>query len=439
MGLWKSFKGLFKEQATTKSNYVGKGYDFTQWQGANFFGSKNEILRRNEEIFSIVTRLANTLSSLPVHLYRNYEQITNNISELVEQEANPSMSAFQTLNQLEVSRNTNGNGYLFIERDAMGAPINLWAIDPSTVTVKRNIDDNSIWYEVHSEEYNFLVFNTEMIHVKHISPLTGVLGISPIDVLQNTLKFSKAVEDFSLNEMKKKDSFVIKYDRSMDVPKREALIKDFVNMINNHGGAVVQEKGFEYERWQNAFQAGELSATEGITRTKIANAFNVPLSFLNDGQTKSTASTAENVMTQFVQMTLLPIVKQYEAELNRKLLTQNQRHRGYYFKFNVNGLMRGDTSARTQFYQMMIRNGIATPNDLRRLEELPPSKDKEADQLLITGDLYPLNLPISERTKHGTNARSDNQPDLEHNSDNQPDVASQPTKGGDSIGQNQNE
>ena len=102
-------------------------------------------------------------------------------------------------------------------------------------------------------------------------------------------------------------------------------------------------------------------------------------------------------MAQFVEMTLLPIVKQYESEFNRKLLTRNQRAKGFYFKFNVNGLLRGDTAARTNFYQMMIRNGIASSNDLRKLEELPPSDAKNADQLWITGDLYPLDSDVSER------------------------------------------
>ena len=104
-------------------------------------------------------------------------------------------------------------------------------------------------------------------------------------------------------------------------------------------------------------------------------------------------------MAQFVEMTLLPIVKQYESEFNRKLLTRSQRARGFYFKFNVNGLLRGDTAARTEFYQMMIRNGIATSNDLRKLEELPPTDNKNADQLWITGDLYPMDLDIQDRQK----------------------------------------
>lgn len=97
------------------------------------------------------------------------------------------------------------------------------------------------------------------------------------------------------------------------------------------------------------------------------------------------------MMIQFVNMTLLPIVRQYEHEFNRKLLTKEDRKNGMYFKFNLGGLLRGDTSARTQFYQTMLRSGGMKPDEVRMLEDLPPMGGK-ADELWISGDLYPMEM-----------------------------------------------
>ena len=180
------------------------------------------------------------------------------------------------------------------------------------------------------------------------------------------------------------------------------------NLFYKNGGAIIQQAGFKVERYASSFQPTDLNTTEALARTRIANAFNVPLSFLNDGQAKATTNP-EHVMTQFVQMTLIPIVRQYESEFNRKLLTRSQRMQGYYFKFNINGLLRGDTAARTQFYQMMIRNGIATPNELRKLEDLPVSNEPNADKLWFSGDLYPLNLAEQRNTLKGGGTNEENQ------------------------------
>ena len=430
MSLWSNIKAAFtgepqQKAATQNESWDGPGYHFNNWANSNFWGTHNNSLRTNEEVFGVISRLSNTLSSLPIREYHNYKEQHDQVSDLLNGEAKPSMSSFQLINQLEVSRNTDGNAYAWIERDVNGTPVHLWPIDPGAITVKRNTDDNSIWYEVNSDEYHFIVFNTEIIHVKHISPLTGVLGISPLDVLRDPLKFQKAVEDFSLNEMDKKDNYIIQYERSISEEHLKALLKSFKDMVNNNGGAIVQEKGFDIKRYESQFQPGDLSTASSITRSRIATAFNVPLSFLNESLNEGNGRTNEQIMAQFVEMTLLPIVKQYESEFNRKLLTRSQRAKGFYFKFNVNGLMRGDTAARTNFYQMMIRNGIASSNDLRKLEELPPSDAKNADQLWITGDLYPLDSDISERQgKALKNLASD------------PENGDSTTKGGDNSAKN---
>lgn len=384
----KAISSAPKMNSSGGSSWQGQHYNFTPWQNTVFNGSHNEVLSTNETVFSVITRLANTLASLPIHYYKKDSQRdTDGAINLLRMEANSNSSGFQLINDTEVARNLTGNGYIFIQRDQFtGMPMALWALDPDYVTILRNMDDNSIWYRVAEDGFNFTVSSMDIIHVKHIHPLSSLYGISPIDVLRDSLKFQKAVEDFSLNEMSKKDSFVIEYDRSVDSEKRQAIINDFVKMIKQNGGAVVQEKGFKYDRFESRFNPADLASVEGISRIRIANAFDVPLSFVNDNSSKATTNV-EHVMTQFVEMTLAPIIRQYESEFNRKLLTPNQRARGYYFKFNVNGLMRGDTAARTQFYQMMIRNGIATPNELRKLEDMPVAKDKNADKLWFSKDL----------------------------------------------------
>lgn len=426
MGFWKKIKQALRNESTDAS-WEGQHYNFTSWDGINFGGFKTANLENNEEIFSIITRLANTVASLPLHEFKKYDQTSTSLSDLLTVEPNTSMSSYELRNQLEVSRNVSGNGYLFIERDNYLAPIALWPLDPNLVVVKRDIDTGEIWYQVSMNDKNFLLFNTDVIHVKHISPLTDFVGISPLDVLKGTLKFSQAVQDFSLEEMKKKDAFIIKYDRSIDEEKRKALIADFRRMVKENGGAIVQEKGFDIERYESKFQPSDLQTVNSITKQKIANAFNVPLTFLDSGN-QGNAKSSESIMTQFVQMTLIPIVKQYESEFNRKLLTPAQRARGYYFKFNLNGLMRGDTQSRTAFYQMMIRNGLATPNELRKLEDLPEVKEKNANELWFSKDLALLaqadkfNAPTNSSSMRGGENPSDNKNDQSEDaklSDNQ--------------------
>lgn len=386
--------------------WKGKTYDFSNWFGRTFWGIDNGQLATNETIFSVITRLANTLSTLPIKLYRNYDVEMNQAADVLINEPNQNMSSFDLINSLEVSRNEHGNGYALILRDIRMQPLEIIPLDPSCVTEMINNEDGSLWYEVRGQKETMYVHNLDMIHVKHIRGPSRLRGISPLKVLANAIKYDKAVQEFSLSEMEKKESFILSYAANVNDDKRKQIIGDFRRFYAENGGILFKEPGVEIDPIEKKYFASDTLASEKITRSRVANVFNVPVSFLNeDGG--GTYGSNEQEMIRFVQMTLSPIVRQYEHEFNRKLLTKNDRKQGLYFKFNIGGLLRGDTSARTSFYQMMLRSGGMKPNEVRRLEDLPPDKSAMADQLWISGDLYPIDLPVHERKSGKTSTNEE--------------------------------
>ncbi|MDK4629470.1 phage portal protein, partial [Kingella kingae] len=56
--------------------------------------------------------------------------------------------------------------------------------------------------------------------------------------------------------------------------------------------------------------------------------------------------------------------------------------------FNVEGLLRGDTAARTQYYSAAVNNGWLSRNDVRALENLPAVDGGEV--LTVQSALIPL-------------------------------------------------
>lgn len=385
-----------------KAGWSGQGFNFSNWMGRTFWGIENSQLATNETIFSVVSRLANTVSALPIKLHQNYDVIQNTASDVLINEPNQNMSSFDLLNAMEVSRNEHGNGYALILRDIRMQPSEILPLEPSIVTEFINKDDNSLWYEVRGESNTIYIHNTDMIHVKHIRGPNRWRGLSPLNVLANTIKYDRAVQEFSLSEMEKKESFILSYAANVDADKRAQIIADFRRFYSENGGILFKEPGVDIDAIEKKYFASDTLASERITRSRVANVFNVPVSFLNDTEGGTLASN-EQQMIQFVNMTLLPIVRQYEHEFNRKLLTKQDRKKGLYFKFNLGGLLRGDTAARTAYYQAAIRSGWLSQDDVRRYEDEPPVGGN-ASKLWVSGDLYPIDLPISERKSSATSS-----------------------------------
>lgn len=397
MSLINRFKQLFRPKSE-KKDWSGKSFDFSDWFGKSFYGSKQRALETNETIFSVITRLSNTLASLPVKELKHRKEVNDSISRLIKYAPNDNMTAFDFINRLETDRNTYGNGYAIIERNQYNMPQSLIPINPLDVEPMINRDDKTLWYHVTSSLYNIntYVFGQDMIHVKHIAGASKYAGISPLDVLRGALDFDNAVKEFSIDEMNKKDSFILKYGSNIDPEKIKKAIEMFKQYNKSSSGVLLQEPGVEITQLERQFISADLKNMNDITDKRIANAFNVPLQFLN-ATTGGTFSSNEQLMTQFVQMTLTPIVRQYEQEFEKKLLTSAELADGSYFKFNMNSLLRGDMQARANFYQIMRRNGIYTTNDILDLEDLPESSDEYADKLFVSGDLYPIDMDPTQR------------------------------------------
>ena len=81
--------------------------NFKAWFGKTFFGIENSTLETNENIFSVVSRLSNTLSSLPFKKYLNYDQQFDESMDRLIYFPNKNQTLDQIINVLEVSRNTN--------------------------------------------------------------------------------------------------------------------------------------------------------------------------------------------------------------------------------------------------------------------------------------------------------------------------------------------
>lgn len=377
--------------------WKGQSYDFSSWRGRTFWGIDNSTLATNETIFSAITRLSNSMASLPFKLYKDYEVVNTDVSDLLTSQPNSNMTSFDFIRSLESMRNETGNGYALIERNIREQPERLTVIDSNYVEPLLEKNTKELWYEVIGEDGNrYYIHNMNMLHVKHISRGGGLKGIDPIKVLSNATDFDKAVREFSLKEMQSApNSFVLKYAANVDGEKRQRVIDDFKRFYRDNGGILFQEPGVEIDEIERKYIAADTLTAERITRSRVANVFNLPVTMLNDNEGQSYSSN-EQLMIMFVQLTLMPIVRQYEQEFKRKLLTKEERNAGYYFKFNEKALLRADVATQGDYYAKAIRNGWMTQDEVRQSEDYSP-KGGNASVLWVSGDLYPIDLDPSKR------------------------------------------
>lgn len=365
-------------------------------------------LRTSEIIYAAVSRISNALATMPVQLYLGTEQVRDPLNDLLRCSPNPNMSSFTFFRSLEASRDTAGNGYALKVLDEDWRVKRLDILDPDRVTPMLDNQSGELWYRIQTESGKTVyLHNWYIIHVQFVST-TGIAGISPIDVLRDTLDYDRRIQAFSVQQLEKgvNASVILEAPASLGPAQRAQTIKDFVETYRETGGNILLlESGVTAKALTMSPVDPKISDINRITRANVATVYNIPphmLGGLTDTPMSSAAST-EQLLLEFMSLTMMPIVTMYEQELDRKLLTADQRRAGFRWRFDVDAILRADAKSQAEVDQKAIRSAWLTPNEVRTRRGLPP--DPDGGELMCSRDLMRLAL-LRQETLETQAARS---------------------------------
>lgn len=354
----------------------------------------DRTIEGNEAIYAAVSRISNTMASMPIHLYRGFEiQRNHPLERLISLEPHPNFSAYNWKQTMEVLLNTEGTAYALKIPNATGETIRLDILNPRRVTPKRD-ESGLLWYSIRMDDgQEAIAPGFMLIVIKHMSA-NGVMGIKPIDVLRKSLDYDTQVKELSLDQLDGVNHGVALTIPSvgMSQEQKDEAVRRFLETYENSGRSVViLEGGMTATNFSASPVDAQLLDVERITKNKVATVYNLPPHLLGD-YTDTSFGTAEQQMMEFLQLTIGPKVQQWEEELDRKLLTPEQIAEGYHFRFDTASLTRTDVKTTAERNQMAIRGGWRKPNEVRAELSLPP--DPNGDELMSSRDLIPLRIAV---------------------------------------------
>lgn len=375
-------------------------------------GTKEKALSE-ATYFACLKVLSESVGKLPLKLLQHKDNngvITargHPFYKVLHNRPNPYMTSTAFWSTIEQNRNHYGNAYALIK--GAGSKMSLWILPSEEVEIW--YDDDTILsdvpdiYYIYSHGGKMYQFSSEQIlHFKTSNTFDGIKGIAVREQLKMTIDGNIKAQKM-LNSMYKSGftaKAVVQYTSDLS----DKNLEKFKNKIEKFAGSDLDDEetkniipipiGTTLTPLNIKLADNQFVDVKKYSALQIASAFGIKPNQIGDYE-KSSYASAEAQQLSFYVDTLLYIIKQYEEELNYKLLSDEDIENGYYFKFNIAVILRADLKTQVDTLCQAISNFLYTPNEARALLDM---ESKEGgDQLLGNGASIPVQLAGTQYVK----------------------------------------
>jgi HK97 family phage portal protein len=342
--------------------------------------------------FGGVNFLAGTLAGLPLQVFDKKpdgrKRVKVPLAQLLHGAVNDETSSFDWRKLLFEGVFTTGRGLSYIERDSGGRVLNIWNLDPKSVTIKR---ENGRKRYVCTDGGKSTTYSAdEIIDLPFMLKSDGLSHRGPIHVGKDALGLAIAATNYGSRFLAGGGvpPFAITGNFQSSASLKAAaddLEKAVKTAAKERRQAITLPAGLEIKTIGADPDKSQLIDLQRFSIEQVARLLQLPPVFLQD-LTHGTFSNTEQQDLHLVKHTVKRWAEQFEQELNLKLFGRNNNKR--YVELNMDGLLRGDFKTRMEGYSSAIQTGHLMPSEARERENRPFVEG--SDKLFIQGATVPL-------------------------------------------------
>lgn len=335
-------------------------------------------------VFRSVQVLADTVAGCPLKVYTDTSDDRSEVKLPVLQAQRVGQTPFELWGLVVAHMALWGNAYVRKVYDGFGRIVELVPIEPWRVTVDTDDREGARlvgmpYVKRFTVDGKTQLTEREIMHIPGLT-MNGIKGLSVIGNLRRTFSLAASAEQVASRMY----AGGMLASGVVSLPKTEGnrgklgdddamVLKRRWRALNagmeNASDVIIMTEGATYSQLTMNPADAQFLETRKFSVTEIARLFGLPGWIVND-QEKSTSwgTGMETMFTAMVKVTLNGYFKRIEQRVTREIADPAQE----VAEFKLEGLLRGDSKARAEFYGAGIQHGYYTPNDVRKFENMPP-------------------------------------------------------------------
>lgn len=316
-------------------------------------------------VYACISKIADTIASMDCVVERlstdgSRTQLMNSpYTKLLRTQPNSLMGAYEFKQMLISDALIYGTGYAIIVGDEM-----YW-IPSSQMTYVINESTGEKIYKYHGSPTQ--IPQDKVIEIK------AFRSESPINVQLQNIQTAKSIQNYAYKFFESggmlggilttKEQIKPEYAKEMSDRWRD----EYAGSENAHKIAIIGG-GFQFQPMTLPLDQVQFLQLKKHSAQEICQMYQVPPAMIGlEGNTAY--SNYEQQVLQFYQGCIMPWVKRIELEFERKLLGFDDM---LSCRFDVDSLLRADSSARATYYHSLLSDGVLSINEVRSREGLSP-------------------------------------------------------------------
>lgn len=330
-------------------------------------------------VFACVQAISETIGSLPLLVYRKTDDggreraPTHPLYRILHDAPNETQTALEFREQMQAAVLLQGNAYAEIDWNGDGSVRSLTPIMPQRVTVVRLANGRHA-YDVAGEDGRVRrLLPEDVLHLKDRTE-NGIVGRSRIRVTRESIGLAMAQQEHGARSFSNGTRLggVLQMPGALTL-EQVSRLRDSWQAVHggtaNHHKVAILEGGMTFKEVSMTLEDAEWIAAMQFSVEQVCRIFRVPPTMVGDLRHGNYSNTSE-LARHFVVHTLRRHLVMWEQACTRSLMGPMGRSR-YMVEHNVEGLLRGDSNNRADFYQKGIDAGWLLRSEARRLENLP--------------------------------------------------------------------
>lgn len=368
------------------------------WMGGPPTASGTPVSEKSAMAFSAVWRCTALISSvsaslpLPVFLEGTKDPARSPLLS----DPHPELTRLELWRLTYVHRCLWGDGFVQKLRNSAGVIKELWPITPDRVSVDRErpTDGNPSgkWFGVIDDwgVYHRLT-PREIMHLPGLG-YDGLRGLSPIGAARQAIGLGLSAEEYGARLFGSGNlmSGILQTEQKLEAPQADALKERWKAKMSGLGNAhdiAVLDSGASFQQVSLPAKDSQFLESREFEVEEIARFFGVP-HFLLGLTAKSTSwgTGLEQQALGWIKFDLHPSwLAPTEQRIAKELLKPGEEAR-----YKVEGLLRGDSKARSELYRVMREVGAFNGDDIRDLENMPPLPDGQGQDFWRPANMVPI-------------------------------------------------